>query len=355
MYKPRFTAIYAALAGAMLLGAPSHAHHGSNGQFDLSETIVVSGVVTKIKFVNPHSYIYFNVADAGGEVNEWRCELRSAGIHRRYGWTEDMFAEGTEISITGAPARREEFGCFTQTITFSNGRVLDRQSKIGDDGAAIDATREAVLPDGTPNILGTWVAPERSVNGAPPPRRTGTVGGDGYKLTEAGSNAIEGFQEADNPRLQCKPVNIFQDWTSDQHVNKVTRAGNTIVINYGFMDLARTVHMDAEGQQAEAELSRAGYSLGYWEDGVLVVETTRFEAGFLTTGRAGPMKHSNQMSSVERFSLSEDGKTLTRTYEIEDPLYLDGIFVGEDKLVLTTSPYEIYECLDLTEEVVKGF
>ena len=42
------------------------AHHGTNSQFDQSKSIEVAGVVTEIAFINPHSYVYFDVTDANG-------------------------------------------------------------------------------------------------------------------------------------------------------------------------------------------------------------------------------------------------------------------------------------------------
>ena len=62
---------------------PILAHHGVGGQFDLSEEFDISGIVTDIAWVNPHAYVYFDVTTDSGEVENWRCELRSAAILER--------------------------------------------------------------------------------------------------------------------------------------------------------------------------------------------------------------------------------------------------------------------------------
>ncbi len=94
------------IAGLLLTTVSAHSHHGTANQFDQSKSLQVSGTVTKIRFVNPHSYVYFDVVGEDGDVQNWRCEMRAATLLRRSGWTADMFAPGTKIKIDGVPARR---------------------------------------------------------------------------------------------------------------------------------------------------------------------------------------------------------------------------------------------------------
>ena len=67
------------LFGATILGliaTSAAAHHGSSGQFNHDIKIEATGVVTDVRFVNPHAWLYFNATGDNGEVQEWRCELR---------------------------------------------------------------------------------------------------------------------------------------------------------------------------------------------------------------------------------------------------------------------------------------
>lgn len=68
----------AASCGLALVPLPAMAHHGVSGQFDLEQKLTVTGVVNRVRFVNPHAYIYFEVTNDEGKVDQWRCELRSA-------------------------------------------------------------------------------------------------------------------------------------------------------------------------------------------------------------------------------------------------------------------------------------
>src|SRR5690606_34345023 len=87
-----------------LVAAPAAAHHGT-GTFDTRSEITITGTVTGVDFINPHSWVYLDVTDSGGNLAAWRCEMRSATTLRRSGWTPEMFTPGEPVTITGAPDR----------------------------------------------------------------------------------------------------------------------------------------------------------------------------------------------------------------------------------------------------------
>ena len=346
------------------------AHHGSSSQFDQSKTINVSGTVTEVKLVNPHAYVYFDVVNDAGETEGWRCELRSGAILRRSGWTEEMFAAGTKIDIEGSPMWREATGCYTRTIAFNGGEPIARNAVLNSEDTD-KIVRQAALADGTPNFSGNWVAPPRVRNNAGGMAAAGGMataaaggmaaagnaamgggGGSRYASTEAGLAAVADFTREDNPRFNCVPTNLFADWTFDQHVNLIEQSESTITMTYGFMDMVRTIHLNMEKHPDNIQPSRAGHSIGHWEDSTLVVDTIGFAEGYLD-GRNG-VKHSEEFHVVERFTLEDDGKTLVRSYKAEDPLYLSAPVEGEDRVGITSAEFEAYQCDDLTEERVEG-
>ena len=83
--KTRATILLASLAPVSAL-----AHHGF-GSFNTNEEIEITGVVTDLAFVNPHSWLYLDVRRQNGDVIAMRCEMRSATTLRRSGWTPEMF------------------------------------------------------------------------------------------------------------------------------------------------------------------------------------------------------------------------------------------------------------------------
>lgn len=343
-----------------LAAGATYAHHGSSGQFNHDIKVQVSGVVTDIRFVNPHAWVYFNATGESDETQEWRCELRAGSLLKKNGWTEDMFMEGTEILVNGSQARREEFGCYTDTITFADGRTVTRYDIMDEQRVVI---AEADLAPGTPVLHGHWVATERG-GGAPQaaaefaasvwPDQAPT-GRQSYAISAAGAAAAPAnFNREMNPRFHCLATNMFHDWWFDMHVNKIEQTDDKIVMTYGFMDIERTLHMDMDEHPDNIVPSRAGHSIGRWEGDTLIVDTLGFEEGWLAATRE-PILHSDQMHTIERFDLSEDGEYLAMTYVINDPLYLDAPYYGQLVQTKTTAPYDTYECEDLTEERVEGF
>src|SRR5262245_22996653 len=99
--------------GAQVLSA----HHGP-GTFELSKTISLKGKLSKIDLINPHSWLYFENTEANGKLMRYRCEMRSAHVLRRSGWTMDLFPIGQRISVEASPDRADPNSCYLQTITF---------------------------------------------------------------------------------------------------------------------------------------------------------------------------------------------------------------------------------------------
>ena len=349
----------------LLVASVAVAHHGTNGQFDHSQAVDVSGVVVKIRFVNPHSYVYFDVTTDNGEVQNWRCEMRAATALKRSGWSADMFPEGTLIRIKGVQARREPYGCYVEEFSLDDGETISRYAKIdGGEGEVAVVSRPAVLANGQPNISGDWAVPLRGGRPAGAERRGPGPGGSGpggpggpgarYSQSEAGLAAVADFNaEKDNPRYHCNAVNIIADWEFDQHINRIEQTDDTITLSYGFMDIVRVIHLNMEAQPDDITPSRAGHSIGKWDGNILVVDTIGFAEGYLD-GRRGVM-HSDQMHVVEKFTFDPKEASIDREFSAEDALYLTKSYTGQDKVFLSATPFDPYNCEDLTTEIVEGF
>ena len=125
------------LSTALIFSATTaSAHHGTSAHFDHDKEINVEGVVTEMKFVNPHSYLYFDVIDDSGEVVPWRCEMVEAGTLRRAGLTSEILAPGTVVRVNGQPARRENAVCYLETMTLTDGTTISHRGQIGRGGAS---------------------------------------------------------------------------------------------------------------------------------------------------------------------------------------------------------------------------
>src|SRR5262245_63168675 len=94
----KMTRVTPAVLVATMLAVPmlverAYAHHGA-GLYDVRKNVELDGKLTRLDFVNPHSYVYFDVVSADGKVTAMKCEMRSATTLRRSGWSPDMFKPG---------------------------------------------------------------------------------------------------------------------------------------------------------------------------------------------------------------------------------------------------------------------
>jgi hypothetical protein len=365
-------------------GLTAAGHHGV-ANFDLNSEIRITGTVTSVAFVNPHSWLHLDVTGASGRVEPWRCELRGAAVLRRSGWSPEMFRPGTLVTVTGAPDRFDPNTCYLGTVEFPDGTRMDRYGQMQRDEPGKAAERPLRLANGQPNIAGDWAAEQRMLTdpqgmrgaflpmsaarqlepGAVPegmqafPGTRGTAVSlaedpiaaywnrpSAMPLTEAGQKAIEGFDGAslDNPRLRCEPTNILFDWSFESDINRILQEDDQIVLLYGSMGLERTIHMSLAVQPPDIKPSRAGHSIGRWEDHVLVVETAGFEPGILSAD--GRIPHSGELRIVERFSLDAGSGGLRRTYVAEDPLFFKGQYKGSDIVYPSDLPFQPAPCED---------
>lgn len=120
------TVSFALLAGLMFAGALS-AHHSVQSQFDIHKTVTVSGTVSKIEWINPHSYLTINVKDANGTVQKWAFELGGAGALRRAGMSRadrGGLKPGDEVTATALAARDGSNSGFLQELKVADGRTF---------------------------------------------------------------------------------------------------------------------------------------------------------------------------------------------------------------------------------------
>lgn len=330
----------------------AHSHHSTSAQFDASKIISVSGVITDMAFVNPHSYVYLDVTDERGEIQNWNCELRSASVLIRSGWSKEMFANGTQIDIVGVPSRKDPVGCYVETISFDGGPVLERYAQIKEETEQTDEARPETTAWGDPHIAGYWAATQnlygaisgptayKSVNEIEPLGGVGSI----IELTDAGQAAKDLLITSDDTvtgRLDCQPRDFFRDWTFDQLVNEIIQEQDKITLKIAFMSTERVIHLGMTEHPSNIEPTLWGHSIGHWEGNTLIVDTVGFSEHITVRG-----SRSEQFHATERFILDAEEGSLTRFYQGSDPLYWTEQQSGEQVVFLTSDSPEPYNCDD---------
>jgi len=104
---PIKTRVSLAVAGGLFLALSNAlAHHSVSGQFDRAKRISVTGVITEVEWINPHTYIHLEVRDENGAVTMWQFESAPTAMMRKVGLTKDMLmGGGATVTIDAILAR----------------------------------------------------------------------------------------------------------------------------------------------------------------------------------------------------------------------------------------------------------
>jgi hypothetical protein len=114
----------AATVGLVLVVAPLAAHHSFAAEFDGSKPIDLEGAVTKVDWVNPHSWIYIDVKSEDGTVVNWGLETGPPNVLYRGGWRRDTVKPGDAIKVHGFIAKDGSHTMAARQITTPDGRKL---------------------------------------------------------------------------------------------------------------------------------------------------------------------------------------------------------------------------------------
>jgi len=95
-------------AAALLvaLTAPdAAAHHSFAAEFDASNPVTLHGTITKMEWINPHSWLHIDVKNADGTTTPWMIEGATPNTLLRRGFTREAIKSGMEITIVGYRAK----------------------------------------------------------------------------------------------------------------------------------------------------------------------------------------------------------------------------------------------------------
>lgn len=139
-----FTLACAALAAAAT--APAAAHHSFAAEFDANQPVELHGTITKMEWINPHSWLHIDVKNDDGTTTPWMIEGATPNTLLRRGFTRDNVKAGTEITIIGFRAKNGANRANGRDLILPDGSRLFMASPNtgapGDEGGAAEGEPE---------------------------------------------------------------------------------------------------------------------------------------------------------------------------------------------------------------------
>jgi hypothetical protein len=110
--------------GVLTATAPVSAHHAFAAEFDASKPIKLRGTVTKMEWINPHTWIHIEVKRPNGTVEPWAIEGGPPNALFRRGFNRNSLPTGIEIVVEGFQAKDGSRKGNGRDVTFPDGRRL---------------------------------------------------------------------------------------------------------------------------------------------------------------------------------------------------------------------------------------
>jgi hypothetical protein len=329
------------------LPAAAAAHHSVSAWFDRDGRQEVEGVVTEIRWENPHVRWFMRAPTAGGADGIWEIETLSVSGISRWGITGELLRVGDRVRVSGWPSRRGLDNIFVRNVLLPKGQELvfggepiyGAQSSLL--GLEFANATEGVAADPERGIFRVW-SQGRNAGWLFP---EGFVPGfdiRSYPLTAAALAAVERFNYLEqDPTIDCQPKGM-PVIMEQPYPMEFVEAGDRILLRIEEYDQVRTIHIRNAPDEIGQPHSLHGFSVGRMEGRDLVVKTTKINSGtFDTVG----IPLSQDAWLEERFAPSDDGSTLDYSLTVHDPVYLTAPVNTSKKFInLPDGKIQTFDC-----------
>lgn len=303
-----------------MLASTANAHHSFPAEFNRDLSGEVQGVVTEVWFKNPHARYRLEVTTDDGVVETWDIQTTSLISLRSAGWTSDTLKVGEAVRIWGDLGHGNAQKMFMRgmeksdgTEWYPGGAVTDANDRKRGATKPNDSYTYALVNKAHPfDISGPWsnfYKFQLTVDDLEPKPTP---------FTPEGRQVYDDTKSWQDDVLRCLPLGLPRVFGSPYPM-EIIDAGSHYVILHVQNNTPRRIWMDSRQPIEDHPATSMGFSVGHWEDELLVVETTHLSKGTLD-GSLLPMS-GRDTRIVEHWAFSDDRLTIDRTMTIYDPYY----------------------------------
>lgn len=343
------------LAPTILIAAssgltPAHAHH-SYAKFEVDRVIEIKGVLTEIRWVNPHVEFTLRGTDANGDEQLWLLETNSPGILRRNGIESGLVKEGDLVKVAGNPAHGGVLEINATNLLLPDGRELllnprgslrfaEQRAANGEDVSRI-TEGDSSRPD--LGIFRTWSSTAASKLLVFPDQSNQDFGLLDYPFTDEARRAVEAFDPIEGSRRlasDCTPKGM--PWIMEQPYDiSFEEDGSDILFKLEEFDTVRKIHMNWTGNREEQPFSILGFSTGVWENSSLVVTTTNLNSPNFKF----EIPASTKSTIVESFTPHAAGDQLDYRLVVTDPeVFTEPVIAEKFWIYIPSQAFNAYNC-----------
>ena len=98
--QSRVRAVLIVLALVGCGSSTSLAHHSVSGEFDLTKTATLKGIISRLDWINPHIYVYLDVKEENGATTTYMLETFPPPQMRRAGLTKELIMGKPDEVVT---------------------------------------------------------------------------------------------------------------------------------------------------------------------------------------------------------------------------------------------------------------
>jgi hypothetical protein len=92
------------------------AHHSISSVYDGSRRATIEGSVAEFQLINPHPFLFVDVANARGQTDRWRLEMDNRFELVAIGVTAQTFKAGDRVVVTGSLARTQPHSLYVRRL-----------------------------------------------------------------------------------------------------------------------------------------------------------------------------------------------------------------------------------------------